>query len=100
MVDTVGEKKYQHLSYVEKAALTLSHSNASPERRFSVNNALVMTDRGSLSARSIFMGGAPIGAGGHDPSLFIGVARIFRGWVCPGVDPGFLVGVRWRGKAR
>ena len=24
MVDTVGEKKYQHLSYVAKAALTLS----------------------------------------------------------------------------
>jgi len=53
IVDTVGEKKYQHLSYVAKAALTLSHSNASPERGFSVNNALVMTDRGSLSERSI-----------------------------------------------
>ena len=53
MVDTVGEKKYQHLSYVAKAALTLSHSNASPERGFSVNNALVTTDRGSLSERSI-----------------------------------------------
>ena len=50
---TVGEKKYQHLSYVAKAALTLSHSNASPERGFSVNNAVVMTDRGSLSERSI-----------------------------------------------
>ena len=25
------------------------------------------------------------------------VARIFRGWVRPGVDPGFLVGGRWRG---
>ena len=53
MVDTVGEKKYQHLSYVAKAALTLSHSNASPECGFSVNNALVTTDRGSLSERSI-----------------------------------------------
>jgi len=53
MVDTVGEKKYQHLSDVAKAALTLSHSNASPERGFSVNNALVTTDRGSLSERSI-----------------------------------------------
>jgi len=52
MVDTVGEKKYQHLSFVAKAALTLSHRNASPERGFSVNNAL-MTDRGSLSERSI-----------------------------------------------
>jgi len=45
MVDAVGEKKYQHLSYVAKAALTLSHSNTSPEHGFSVNNALVMTDR-------------------------------------------------------
>jgi len=53
MVDTVGDKKYHHLSYVAKAALTLSHSNASPERGFSVNNALVTTDRGSLSERSI-----------------------------------------------
>ena len=53
MVDTVGEKKYQHLSYVAKASLTLSHSNASPERGFSVNNALVTTERGSLSQRSI-----------------------------------------------
>ena len=53
MVDTVGEKKYQHLSFVAKAALTLSHSNASPERGFSVNNALVTTDGRSLSERSI-----------------------------------------------
>ena len=53
MVDAVGEKKYQHLSYVAKAALTLSHSNASPEHGFSVNSALVTTDRGSLSERSI-----------------------------------------------
>jgi len=28
----------------------------------------------------------------------IGVPRIFRGWVCPGVDAGFLVGGRWRGR--
>ena len=40
MVDTVEEKKYKNLSYIAKAALTLSHSNASPERGFSVNNAL------------------------------------------------------------
>ena len=31
MVDTVGEKKYQHASFVTKAALTLSHSNASSD---------------------------------------------------------------------
>jgi len=53
MVVTVGGKKYQHLSFVAKSALTLSHSNESPEHGFSVNNALVMTDRGSLSERSI-----------------------------------------------
>jgi len=41
MVDTVGEKKYKNLIYIAKAALTLSHSNASPERGFLVNNALV-----------------------------------------------------------
>jgi len=52
MVDTVGEKKYQHASFVAKAAPTLSHSNTSPERGFSVNNALVTTDRGTLSERS------------------------------------------------
>jgi len=53
MVDTVRVKKYQYLSFVAKAALILSHSNASLEREFSVNNALVMTDLGSLSERSI-----------------------------------------------
>ena len=26
------------------------------------------------------------------PSVGIGVAKIFRGWVRPAVDPGFLVG--------
>ena len=34
MVDAVGEKKYQHLSYVAKAALALSHSNTSHEHGF------------------------------------------------------------------
>jgi len=53
MVDTVGEKKYQHLSFVTKAALTLSHISASPKWGFSVNNALVTKERGSLSERSI-----------------------------------------------
>ena len=53
MVDTVGVKKYQHLSFVAKAAFNLSHINTSPERGFSVNNALVTTDRRSLSDRSI-----------------------------------------------
>jgi len=47
MVDTVGEKKYKNLSYIAKAALTLSHSNAFPERGFSVNNALVTKEQGS-----------------------------------------------------
>ena len=53
MLDTVGEKEYQHLSFVAKAALTLSHSSASPERGFSVISALVTKERGSLSERSI-----------------------------------------------
>ena len=41
MVDSDAQKKYVHLSFVGKAALTLSHGNAAPERGFSVNNALV-----------------------------------------------------------
>ena len=53
MVNTVREKKYQHLSNVAKAALTLLHSNASPEWGFSVNSALVTKEQGSLSERSI-----------------------------------------------
>jgi len=53
VVDTVGEKKYQQLSYVAKAALNLSLSNASPKHWFSVNSALVMQEQGSLSERSI-----------------------------------------------
>ena len=46
----------------------------------------------------------PIFFGRDDPTFYgrllarIGVARIFRGWVRPGVDPGFLVGGRWRGR--
>ena len=53
MVDTVGGKNCQHLSYVAKAALTLLHSSASPEQGFLVNNALVTKERGSLSEGSI-----------------------------------------------
>ena len=48
-----AQKKYAHLSFVGKAALTLSHGNAAPERGFSANNALVTKERGSLSERSI-----------------------------------------------
>jgi len=53
MVDTDGQKKYEHLSFVGKAALTLSHGNAAPERGFSVNNALLTKERGSLAERNI-----------------------------------------------
>jgi len=52
MVDTAGEKKYEHLGYIAKAALTLSHGSAAPERGFSVNNALTQ-EKGSLAERSI-----------------------------------------------
>ena len=34
MVDAAGEKKYEHLSFVAKAALTLSHRKAAPERDY------------------------------------------------------------------
>ena len=40
-MDGLGGKKYESLSYVAKAALTLPHSNAVPERGFSVNNAML-----------------------------------------------------------
>lgn len=53
MVDATGERKYKNLSFVAKAALSLSHSNASPERGFSVNNALLTKEKGSLSERTI-----------------------------------------------
>ena len=53
MVDTAGEKKYERLGYIAKAALTLSHGNAAPERGFSVNNAVVTQEKGSLAERSI-----------------------------------------------
>ena len=44
--DRMGSRKYESLSYLAKAALTLSHSNAIPERGFSVSNALL--DKGKL----------------------------------------------------
>ena len=53
MINTVEVKKYQHLSYVAKAALSVSHSSAYPELGFSMNNVLVTKERGSLSERSI-----------------------------------------------
>ena len=54
MVDTVEEKKYyKNLGYIAKAALTLSRSNASPERGFLVNNAIVTKEWGSLSEQSV-----------------------------------------------
>jgi len=34
MVDTDGQKKYEHLSFIGKAALTLSNGSAAPERGF------------------------------------------------------------------
>ena len=46
-------KKYQNLAYVAKATLTLSHSNAIPERGFSMNNALLRKDRLSLGEKTI-----------------------------------------------
>ena len=39
--DGLDGKKYESLSYVVKAALTLSPSNAVLERGFSVNNAML-----------------------------------------------------------
>jgi hypothetical protein len=49
----VGGKKYESLSHVAKAALTLSHGNAIPERGFSVNNSLLGKESLSLGERTI-----------------------------------------------
>ena len=51
--DGMGGKKYVNVAHVAKAALTLSHSNAIPERGFSVNNALLGKDSLSLSEKTI-----------------------------------------------
>jgi len=41
------------LTHVAKAALTLSHSNAIPERGFSVNNAMLDKEKLSLGVNAI-----------------------------------------------
>ena len=41
------------MSYVVKAALTLLHSNAVPERGFSVNNAMLGKEKLSLAEKTI-----------------------------------------------
>jgi ribosomal protein L28 len=53
IVDGVGVAKYKSICFLAKSALTLSHSNAATERGFSVNNALVTKERGSLSEKTI-----------------------------------------------
>ena len=53
VTDGMGGKKYQNLAYVAKAALTLSHSNAIPERGFSMNNALLHKDQLTLGEKTI-----------------------------------------------
>ena len=51
--DGMGGRKYESLSYLVKAALTLSHSNAIPERGFSVNNALLRKEKLALAENTI-----------------------------------------------
>ena len=53
LVDATGTKKYLKLGSVVKAALTLSHGNAIPERGFSCNNSLLSKERLSLSEQTI-----------------------------------------------
>jgi len=43
-----GMKTYECLTHVAKAALTLSRSNAIPERGFAVNNAMLGKEKLSL----------------------------------------------------
>ncbi|KAG8175488.1 hypothetical protein JTE90_004180 [Oedothorax gibbosus] len=48
-----GAKKYDKLSRLIKACLSLSHGNADPERGFSVNKTIVSSERTSLSEKTI-----------------------------------------------
>ena len=51
IVDGAGDKKYKSLSALVKSALTLSHGNSVPERRFSVNNSLLSKERLGLARK-------------------------------------------------
>ena len=51
--DGMGGRKYESMSYLAKAALTLSHSNAIPECGFSVNNALLGKEKLALAENTI-----------------------------------------------
>jgi len=51
--DGRGGKTYECLAYVAHAALTLSHSNAIPERGFSVNNAMLGKEKLLLRENTI-----------------------------------------------
>jgi hypothetical protein len=53
LLNGTGGKKYSNLSDVAKAALTLSHGNAIPERGFSVNNAMLGKEKLSLAEKTI-----------------------------------------------
>jgi len=41
-----GERKYKNLSFLAKAPFSLSRCNASPDREFLVNNALLTKAKG------------------------------------------------------
>jgi len=49
----MDSRKYERLSYMAKAALTLSHSNAIPECCFSVNNAMLGKEKLSLAENTV-----------------------------------------------
>jgi len=51
--DGRGGKTYECLTHVAKAALTLSRSNAIPERDFSVDNVLLGKEKLSLGENTI-----------------------------------------------
>jgi len=51
--DGRGGKTCDCLTHVAKAALTLSHSNAIPERGFSVNNAMLGEEKLSIGEHTI-----------------------------------------------
>lgn len=51
--DGRGGKKFAKLTYVVRAALTMSHSNAVPERGFSINNSMLGKESLSLGEKTI-----------------------------------------------
>jgi hypothetical protein len=52
-VDSLGHQKYSNLMVVAKAAVAVSHGQADVERRFSLNNHIIVGSRIALKQRTV-----------------------------------------------